>query len=1057
MQLFAPASRFGVYCLTVLIVYLLFCVRQAQGQVPDTRFINYTTQHGLPHHVIRSITKDKEGFLWIGTKNGLSRFDGVRFKNFYYNPNDSNSISGNDIVSLFCDSKGFVWISTMNNGLNRYNPFTGKFEKFVYDEKDSTSLGGRSPMTVMEDRKGQIWVCLFGAGINRFNEETKTFDRIRFEQKPKANYHFDECSRAAFDSRGMIWIVTRVGLVKLNPSTGDFDTIIWETPNRSPSIFTAIYIDPEDNLWLGTFTRGLIKYNPRTGAWNQFLSKPDAAMGSERIWDIKSYDDKKLYIASSGGGFGLFDIASKNFSFYKNEPYNYYSFPGNGNAHCIYKSDQQVFIGSDYGLSIITPAANLFKYYSVYDKTQEDTTLDMISVLIPALSDSTIYLGTYYRDGLFEYHLRKGITNKYKTPGIDYLEHINDLLPSIASENLWLLGTLKGVKVFDMQKKQISDLFHWPVELLELLKNKPIDVLYRSKNNHLWIGARGMLIELDEVTLQYRDYSGLVQQETGKEIKLVFDIFEDDNGEVLVCASSHQIISIDPENGSIQSGFRGKAGIIKLPGEPRQVVQDSAGNYWIGLYGAGIGMYNTVEDKLKIFSRQEGLAGVGFNTMFVNHDGKIWTNSEYGITIIDPGDFSTNNITERNGLLTGQDMNMHLQADGTVFLTTHNAIAFFKPEDLYKSTTPPEVELSSFKIFDDEYVAHTSINHLDAIELSYRQNYFTIEFASAGFDNPEGITYSYMLEGVDKSWIHNGGRNTVSYTNIGGGTYYFKVKARSSEGIWSSKEKVLKIVIVPPFWKTVWFIILSVTLVLFLIFVMISLRIKNIRKQEQEKSEYNKRIAELEMTALRAQMNPHFIFNCLNSINRYILKSDRDTAAEYVTKFSRLIRLILDNSRANTVSLSNEIAALKLYLEMETLRFENKFEYLIKIDPEFDPDKIMVPPMIFQPYVENAIWHGLMHKDGPGKIEVHFHRDEHFLICTIDDNGVGRKQAAELESKFAVKNKSHGLMVTAKRLTIYNQQENLRDEITIIDKKDHSGVPCGTTVILKVLIKENQP
>lgn len=314
-----------------------------------------------------------------------------------------------------------------------------------------------------------------------------------------------------------------------------------------------------------------------------------------------------------------------------------------------------------------------------------------------------------------------------------------------------------------------------------------------------------------------------------------------------------------------------------------------------------------------------------------------------------------------------------------------------------------------------------------------------------------------MLEGVDKEWINNGGRNMVSYTNIGGGTYYFKVRARSSEGLWSSKEKMLKIVIVPPFWKTAWFIILSGALVLLLTFIIVSLRIRNIRKQEHAKSEYNKRIAELEMTALRAQMNPHFIFNCLNSINRYILKSDRDTAAEYVTKFSRLIRLILDNSRANTVSLSNEIAALKLYLEMETLRFENKFEYLINIAPEFDPDKIMVPPMIFQPYVENAIWHGLMHKDGPGKIEVNFHRDEDFLICTIDDNGVGRKQAAELESKFSVKNKSHGLMVTAKRLTIYNQQENLKDEITIIDKSDQKGVPCGTTVILKVLIKENQP
>lgn len=1056
MQFSAPAFPPFGRCLLILIGISLFFGYHADGEVPDTRFINHTTRHGLPHNTIRAITKDRDGFLWIGTKNGLSRFDGLRFKNFYYNPNDSNSISGNDIVSLYCDSKGFIWISTLMNGLNRYNPFTGKFERFIYDETDTTSLGGLNPMEVIEDVKGQIWICIFGRGINRFIEKNKTFERIRFEKQPKAYYHFDECSRTALDSKGMLWITTRVGLVRFNPETREFKKISREGSDPTINIFTDIHIDKSGMIWLGTYKSGLISYHPQTGVWLQYLNKPDIAMQNNIFWDIASYSDTKLYITSAGGGFGLFDIHDKTFSFFRNESYNYYSFPGNDNAHCVYKNGQQVFVGSDYGLSIITPSSNMFKWNSCYDRSKEDTTLSMISVIIPQVRDSIIYLGTYYRSGLYEYHLRKGITNRYQSPGINYPEHIYDVLPSLSSDKIWLLATVKGLKAFDINKKRIILPENLPGELLELLRDKFLTRLYRSRNNQLWIGGHGLLIQFDENTLKFRDYTKIVHEATGKKIEKLFDIYEDYGGTIRVCVFPHKMISIDPLNGSVVTGFSGKTGVINLPGEPRQILQDLTGNFWFGLYGAGIGFYNADKDMVRVFSRQEGLAGVGFISMFVNHDGKIWTNSEYGITIFDPTDYSTANLTERNGLRTGLDFNMHLQKDGTVILSTYDALSFFRPDDLFKNPSAPEVEISAFRIFDDDYVTNTSINHIEEIKLSYHQNYFTIEFTSASYDNPEGITYSYMLEGVDPNWIHNGSGNTVSYTNIDGGTYYFKVKARSGAGIWSTKEKGLKITIVPPFWKTPWFMILAGTLVLFLTFVIISIRIRNIKKQELAKSEHNKRIAELEMTALRAQMNPHFIFNCLNSINRYILKSDRDTAAEYVTKFSRLIRLILDNSRNNIVSLSDEISALKLYIEMETMRFENKFKYLIEISPEIETDKTMVPPMIFQPYVENAIWHGLMHKDGPGKIEIKVRKDKEYLFCTIDDNGVGRKRAGEMESKFSVKNKSHGLMVTAKRLTIYNQQENMRDEITIIDKVDSHGVPNGTKVVMKILIKENE-
>jgi len=229
-------------------------------------------------------------------------------------------------------------------------------------------------------------------------------------------------------------------------------------------------------------------------------------------------------------------------------------------------------------------------------------------------------------------------------------------------------------------------------------------------------------------------------------------------------------------------------------------------------------------------------------------------------------------------------------------------------------------------------------------------------------------------------------------------------------------------------------------------------------KAEEEKAhaqlilmDTQRKMTEVEMQALRAQMNPHFIFNCLNSINRYIVKSDQATASYYLTKFAKLIRLILDNSNNKNVILSHELEALKLYIEMEALRFDKKFTYRITIDNEVNADSIEVPPLIIQPYVENAIWHGLLHKETPGCLNISLSMpEENMLQCIIEDDGVGRQKAKELKSKTATTRKSLGLKLTGNRLTLLNKYAELNASIDIIDLKQRDGEASGTKVILKI-------
>jgi LytS/YehU family sensor histidine kinase len=224
-------------------------------------------------------------------------------------------------------------------------------------------------------------------------------------------------------------------------------------------------------------------------------------------------------------------------------------------------------------------------------------------------------------------------------------------------------------------------------------------------------------------------------------------------------------------------------------------------------------------------------------------------------------------------------------------------------------------------------------------------------------------------------------------------------------------------------------------------------------EKETQLSLLQHKAAQLEMHALRAQMNPHFLFNSLNSINRFILQNNSEQASQYLTKFSRLMRLILQNSQSELIPLENELEALRLYLELEAVRFDHHFSYVVQVDPEVDVSALKVPPLIIQPYVENAIWHGLMHKEEKGHLTVKLFQEEEFLICSITDDGIGRKKAAELKSKSASTHKSMGMKITADRIAIMKSSKAGDNHIQITDLVLPDGQPAGTRVELKIPLR----
>jgi sensor histidine kinase YesM len=215
---------------------------------------------------------------------------------------------------------------------------------------------------------------------------------------------------------------------------------------------------------------------------------------------------------------------------------------------------------------------------------------------------------------------------------------------------------------------------------------------------------------------------------------------------------------------------------------------------------------------------------------------------------------------------------------------------------------------------------------------------------------------------------------------------------------------------------------------------------------EEQRTVLRKRLTDLETKVLRAQMNPHFIFNSLNSINRYIVKSEPETASAYLTKFGKLIRLILDNSNNRLISLEQELNALKLYIELEALRFNKKFSYTLHVSDDVNPSTFGLPPLIIQPFIENAIWHGLLHKETPGELTIAISRCAIGIRCVVVDNGIGREKAAELKSRSINTDKSYGLKITTERIKKINEHST----VTVEDLHDAFGNAAGTRVTLEI-------
>lgn len=468
--------------------------------------------------------------------------------------------------------------------------------------------------------------------------------------------------------------------------------------------------------------------------------------------------------------------------------------------------------------------------------------------------------------------------------------------------------------------------------------------------------------------------------------------------------------------------------------------EDIEGKLWVGLETEGLVCYpNSLEESS---NRIRYLSTTGVNSIAENNIGELWiSTTTEGIYEFNPG---TSTSYQAPVLFSDLDTSGGPSQAIPIEDSDLRIKGNLNPNAVVRDSLPPQIFITGVRIMGED----TSI--LSSYELDHRQNF--IEISYLGFAQASNmIQYRYRLIGANDDWVYTS-RPLVQYTTLPPGKYYFFVEAVNKDGIWSEQPATLNFVINPPFWQTTWFRSLLVILIVLLGSGIWSISYLRLKRKSERRDEYNRKLAEVELQALRAQMNPHFLFNTLSSIQHFITLSRSEEAINYLSKFAKLMRVILENSKSPEIALKDELNALEIYLELESLRFKDKFDYEIKVDDALDRNYDMIPPLLIQPYVENAIMHGIMHLKKKGHISVTLERQGDKMKVSIRDNGVGRKRSKEFEDQKM--HKSRGMSITRDRLEIINTSRKSNLSLSITDLESENSEPEGTLVEIFIPIED---
>jgi ligand-binding sensor domain-containing protein len=1043
-----------------LLVFILF-THNAFAQPYPLRFQHLSIDQGLSNNIVVSITQDKYGLIWIGTQDGLNRFDGYRVDIHRHEPGNKYSLPNNLVRCVFTDSHNRVWIGT-TNGLAYFDNDTNSFRSFFQNINDKNSLPSNWISVINEDANGLLWIGTI-SGLCCFDIKNNRFRRYVHDNHSNSISNND-IRDIKFTSDRIMWVTTADGLNRLDLSTMRFASFFHsatDSASLSGNNLAKMAIDANGNLW--TFLNGSLDldyFNTKTNRCRHFQNFIEKQSNISANYLRSLFVDRsgRLWACTNTAGIVLFFPDKNLFYEYRADPSDQNSLQSN-NAFAMYQDNAGlIWLGTAAGVERFNPDESKFIHYRPHAMTSSLLTDKWVRAIAED-SSHQLWIGTL--NGVYILDRSTGNYTNYQRNQDNPHSLSDNSVRSLCCDkhgDMWI-GTANGLNLFDHVRKDFR------VFYVDKSDHSPAGNFTTSivsdKNGDLLIGSNGGLSVYHVETGKFTNFrKDSVHPLLNGEKRI---IFEDKLGRIWFGTGRNGLIKYNRSTGEAEHFSTQINDTNSLAANyVCSITQDHKGVIWIGTE-SGLCRFNEATRKFTTFSEKHGLPNVHVAQLLVDDKDRIWMSTNKGISVLNGSRTSFTNYDPSDGLQGWEfnDQSGFKTHDGYFCYCGKNGFNMFHPDSIKTNSHIPKIVLEHITIFDQPLAIDSSYSNLKSLQLSYKQNFFSFEFAALNYDHPEKNQYACQLVRFDKKMIRLGTNRVISYTNVPPGNYRLRVLASNNDGVWNEAGYELGLIITPPFWATWWFRTIAITAFLSAVFLFFRLREQRIRRVQARQTAINREIAEIRMVALRAQMNPHFIFNSLNSIQHFINIREKEEALNYLSKFSKLIRKILENSRENTVSISNELQLLELYIQLEQLRFGNKFDYHIAVDERIDIENIEIPPLLIQPYVENAILHGLVNKNGKGDLWFSIEKNNGLLICKIEDNGIGRAKAQQIEQRKAARHKSLGIKVTNERISALSVLLDYKMEVVIEDliEKQASGEtlqPAGTRVTISIPVKEDE-
>jgi ligand-binding sensor domain-containing protein/signal transduction histidine kinase/DNA-binding response OmpR family regulator len=833
------------YYLPCLLFAFLATINLA-AQAPGLKFKRITTEQGLSNSTIENIFQDKRGFIWLGTRDGLNRYDGYQMVVYRFDPKDSTSISDNFILYIYEDKKQQLWIGTIN-GLNRYDPATNRFVRYKHSNADPASISSNYVNCIHEDAKGNLYVSTFGGGINLYDPKKNNFIHFRHQAGKSRSLSDDRVNYIYEDTQGNFWVATESGLDLFNREAGNFRTYQQVgdfAVEKANNVIRIIKEDRQGNLLLGTADNGLLIFNDREKTFRHYRhhEKDPNSLASNLLRSMLVDKKGNVWIGGVNGGLDLFHTSAGTFYHYQNQPADIYSL-SQRTASALFEDNQgNLWVGTHRGgVNLYMPNTEKFSLYR-----QEPEVNSLSHSDVKAFCEDRqgyIWIGTD-GGGLNRYDRRQKLFRHFKYDPYDSKTlGSNEVLTVMEDSegNLWSGTWGGGLSLFNPKTSSFTRFLNDPADKRSISSNY-IQKVFEDADKNLWIATYyGGLNLFDRKTRSFKRVQADATQKTFLYGNNVVSLAQDKKGNLWIGTDDGGLNCLNYSTKQFSHYLNEEE---KKP-DVRIIFTDTKGRVWIGQ--VGLYLFDPARNTFSLYTDKAGLSNEFIKGIVEDDQGNFWISTSNGITQFNPETHSFKKYNTADGLQGLEfEANAYMKTtDGEMYFGGVNGFNAFYPENINTNAFVPPVYITDFQLFNKKITANekgsplqTDISLASKITLSYKQSSFSFGFAALNYTTLENNQYAYKLEGWDKDWNYVGNERKASYTNLSPAKYTFRVKASNNDGVWNEQGTELIIIISPPFWQTWWF--RSIVCILLLAGAIAFYRFKRkleLRKLDEQKRE----------------------------------------------------------------------------------------------------------------------------------------------------------------------------------------------------------------------------